>query len=65
MYQVEFRPRAAQDFDNLHEVAPDCVLKKLPRLVENSVSVAAEPRTQRSCPKNRSIATGSHSLYRL
>jgi len=45
MYQVEFRPRAAQDFDNLDQFVADRVLKKLRWLAENFDSVKPEPLT--------------------
>ena len=45
MYQVEFRPRAAQDFDNLDQFVADRVLKKLRWLAENFDSLRPEPLT--------------------
>ncbi|MBI1941757.1 MAG: type II toxin-antitoxin system RelE/ParE family toxin [Acidobacteria bacterium] len=42
MYQVEFRPRAAQDFDNLDEVVASRVLKKLRWLAGNFDSIKPE-----------------------
>jgi mRNA interferase RelE/StbE len=45
MYQVEFRPKAAQDFDNLDQVVADRVLKKLRWLAENFDSLRPEPLT--------------------
>jgi mRNA interferase RelE/StbE len=43
MYQVEFRPRAAQDLENLDQVVADRVLKKLHWLAQNLDSVKPEP----------------------
>ncbi|MBZ5563976.1 MAG: type II toxin-antitoxin system RelE/ParE family toxin [Acidobacteriia bacterium] len=43
MYQVEFRPRAAQEFDNLDQPTATRVLKKLRWLAENFDSVRTEP----------------------
>jgi mRNA interferase RelE/StbE len=43
MYQVEFRPTAAQDFDNLDQAVADRLLKKLRWLAENFDSVRPEP----------------------
>ncbi len=45
MYQVEFRPKAAQDFDNLDQVVADRLLKKLRWLAENFDSIRPEPLT--------------------
>lgn len=45
MYQVEFRPRAAQDFENLDPVVADRVLKKLRWLAQHFDSVKPEPLT--------------------
>jgi mRNA interferase RelE/StbE len=45
MYRVEFRPAAAQDFDNLDQVVADRLLKKLRWLAENFDSVRPEPLT--------------------
>ena len=45
MYQVEFRPRAAQDFENLDQVVADRLLKKLRWLAENFDSLKPEPLT--------------------
>jgi len=45
MYQVEFRPRAAQDFDTLDQFAADRLLKKLRWLAENFDSLEPEPLT--------------------
>ena len=45
MYQVEFRPSAAQDFDNLDKLVADRLLKKLRWLAENFESVKPEPLT--------------------
>ena len=45
MLQVEFRPRAAQDFHKLDQVVADRVLKKLRWLAENFDSVKPEPLT--------------------
>jgi mRNA interferase RelE/StbE len=43
MYEVEFRPRASQDFDELDRVVADRLLKKLRWLAENFDSVTPEP----------------------
>jgi len=43
MYQVEFRPRAAKDFEDLDESVADRVLKKLRWLAENFDSIRPEP----------------------
>jgi mRNA interferase RelE/StbE len=43
MYRVEFRPRAAQDFDNLDQAVADRLLKKLRWLANNFDSVTPEP----------------------
>jgi mRNA interferase RelE/StbE len=43
MYQIEFRPRAAQDFENLDAVVAGRVLKKLRWLAENFDSIKPEP----------------------
>ncbi len=43
MYQVEFRPRAAQDFDKLDQITAARVLKKLRWLAENFDSIRPEP----------------------
>ena len=45
MYQVEFRPRAAQEFENLDAVTADRLLKKLRWLAENFDSTKPEPLT--------------------
>jgi mRNA interferase RelE/StbE len=45
MYQVEFRPRAAQDFQNLDDAVAGRVLKKLRWLAENFDSLKPEPLT--------------------
>ncbi len=45
MYQVEFRPKAAQDFDNLDQVVAGRLLKKLRWLAENFNSLRPEPLT--------------------
>ncbi len=45
MYQVEFRPRAAQDFESLDPVVADRLLKKLRWLAENFDSLKPEPLT--------------------
>lgn len=45
MYQVEFRPRAAQDFEKLDQGVADRLLKKLRWLAENFDSVKPEPLT--------------------
>jgi mRNA interferase RelE/StbE len=45
MYQVEFRPRAAQEFENLDDVVADRLLKKLRWLAENFDSLKPEPLT--------------------
>jgi len=45
MYQVEFRPRAAQDFENLDAAVAGRVLKKLRWLAENFDSLKPEPLT--------------------
>ena len=45
MYQVEFRPRAAKDFDNLDQIVADRVLKELRWLAENFDSLRPEPLT--------------------
>ncbi len=42
MYQVEFRPRAAQDFEKLDEVVGGRVLKKLRWLADNFDSISPE-----------------------
>jgi mRNA interferase RelE/StbE len=42
MYQVEFRPRAARDFDNLDQAVADRLLKKLRWLADNFDSVSPE-----------------------
>jgi len=39
MYQVEFRPRAAEDFAQLDQAVADRVLKRLRWLAENFDSV--------------------------
>jgi mRNA interferase RelE/StbE len=43
MYQVEFRPRAVKDFEDLDEPVADRVLKKLRWLAENFDSIRPEP----------------------
>jgi mRNA interferase RelE/StbE len=43
MYQIEFRPRAAREFEDLDDVVADRVLKKLRWLAENFDSVKSEP----------------------
>jgi mRNA interferase RelE/StbE len=43
MYQVEFRPRAAQEFENLDEAIAGRVLRKLRWLAENFDSVTPDP----------------------
>jgi mRNA interferase RelE/StbE len=43
MYRVEFRPRAALDFENLDAVVAARVLKKLRWLAENFDSLKPEP----------------------
>lgn len=43
MYEVEFRPRAAQEFEKLDEVIAGRVLKKLRWLAENLESIKPEP----------------------
>ena len=45
MYEVEFRPRANQDFGELDQVVADRLLKKLRWLAENFDSVTPEPLT--------------------
>jgi mRNA interferase RelE/StbE len=45
MLRVEFRPRAAQDFQKLDQAVADRVLKKLRWLAENFDSVKPEPLT--------------------
>lgn len=45
MYQVEFRPRAAEDFAKLDQVVADRVLKRLRWLAENFDSVKPESLT--------------------
>jgi len=45
MYQVEFRPRAAQDIENLDLVVAERVLKRLRWLAENFDSLKPEPLT--------------------
>ncbi len=45
MYQVEFRPRAARDFENLDQVVADRLLNKLRWLAENFDSVKPEHLT--------------------
>lgn len=43
MYQVEFRPQAAKEFEDLDEVVAARVLKKLRWLAENFDSTKPEP----------------------
>lgn len=43
MYQVEFRPRAVQEFEKLDDVVAARVLKKLRWLAENFDSTKPEP----------------------
>ena len=43
MYEVEFRPRAAQEFEKLDDQVAARVLKKLRWLAENFDSVKPEP----------------------
>ena len=43
MYQVEFRPRAAREFENLDDVVAGRVLKKVRWLAENFDSIKPEP----------------------
>ena len=43
MYQVEFRPRAVKDFEDLDELVADRVLKKLRWLAENFDTIRPEP----------------------
>jgi mRNA interferase RelE/StbE len=43
MYQVEFRPRAVQEFEKLDDVVAARVLKKLRWLAENYDSIKPEP----------------------
>jgi mRNA interferase RelE/StbE len=43
MYQVEFRPKAARDFENLDQAVADRVLKKLRWLAKNFDSLRPEP----------------------
>ena len=45
MYQVEFRPKAAEDFEKLDEAIADRLLRKLRWLAENFESVKPEPLT--------------------
>ncbi len=45
MYQVEFRPKAAQDFDNLDQVVAGRLLKKLRWLAEDFDSLRPESLT--------------------
>jgi mRNA interferase RelE/StbE len=45
MYQVEFRPRAVEDFAKLDQVVADRVLKKLRWLAENFDSLKPESLT--------------------
>jgi len=45
MYQVEFRPRAAEEFERLDQVVAARVLRKLRWLAENFDSVKVEPLT--------------------
>ncbi len=45
MYQVEFRPKAAQEFDSLNQFVADRILKKLHWLAENFDSLRPEPLT--------------------
>jgi mRNA interferase RelE/StbE len=42
MYQIEFRPRAAQEIEDLDEVVAGRVLKKLRWLAENFDSIKPE-----------------------
>jgi mRNA interferase RelE/StbE len=46
MYQVEFRPRAAEDFAKLDPTVADRVLKRLRWLAENFDSVKPESLTE-------------------
>ena len=62
MYQIEFRPRAAQDFENLDEVVAGRVLKKLRWLAENFDSIKPENPWRGPFPVSSSFAwatTGS------
>jgi mRNA interferase RelE/StbE len=43
MYQIEFRPRAAHDFEKLDDAVAGRVLKKLRWLAENFDSIKPEP----------------------
>lgn len=43
MYQVEFGPRAAQEFESLDAAVAGRVLKKLRWLAENFASIKPEP----------------------
>jgi len=45
MYQVEFHPSAAQDFEGLDQIVADRVLKKLAWLASNFESIKLEPLT--------------------
>ena len=45
MYQVEFRPPAAQDFEKLDQAVAARLLKKLRWLAENFDSIKPEPLT--------------------
>lgn len=45
MYQVEFRPRAVQDFEKLDQVVAARLLKKLRWLAENFESIKPESLT--------------------
>jgi len=45
MYQVEFHPSAAQDFEGLDQIVADRVLKKLAWLAANFESIKLEPLT--------------------
>jgi mRNA interferase RelE/StbE len=45
MYHVEFRPKAAEDYEKLDQVVADRLLKKLRWLAENFDSIKPEPLT--------------------
>ncbi len=45
MYQVEFRPKAAEDFEGLDRAVAQRLLKKLRWLAENFDSLKPEPLT--------------------
>lgn len=45
MYQVEFRPQAAREFEGLETTGANRILKKLHRLAENYESIRPEALT--------------------